>query len=496
MRFVAGNAQHIGARKQQQDSFGFSDAGNKDFVAHGGFLGVVADGMGGLTKGHEASSVAVRAFLQAYERKAPSEAVPDALARAFGEANRAVVQLAAGASSSDAGTTLVAAVLHDNSLYWISAGDSRIYWLRGNQLTRVTADHVYATKLNREMVEGKISRAEAHTHPERASLTSYLGQPEPELVDRNRLPLPLHPEDCVILCSDGLYHALTESEMVGAFQNDLQQACDSLVHKVLSKQRKQQDNLTLIALKSSAHASSRQGLRSPLVVFIALLLVALSGGAGYWFGHRSKPANDATGQPLPSKSTPEPAVMVGKPAPPPAVLPAKPTESAAKKVPATAPPPAAETKDSKKKPKGEVTEAPPKKTPPTTQGSGQTPPTQGGAPPPPPNGTGGNASGTQPPAANQPPAGQQGSEQKKPDQPTTPPNPPDGGAPQKPDQAKPEGSQSAPNDQKQPDSSKPPDTSSPNLNAARLRVDSQLQDFYFLRTELPGETKGDEPCHS
>ena len=45
MRFVAGNAQHIGARPQQQDAFGFSDPDDPKFVAHGGFLGVVFGGV-------------------------------------------------------------------------------------------------------------------------------------------------------------------------------------------------------------------------------------------------------------------------------------------------------------------------------------------------------------------------------------------------------------------------------------------------------------------
>ena len=51
MAFSAGNAQHIGSRSQQQDAFGFSDPAEQEFVAHAGFLGIVADGVGGLTHG-------------------------------------------------------------------------------------------------------------------------------------------------------------------------------------------------------------------------------------------------------------------------------------------------------------------------------------------------------------------------------------------------------------------------------------------------------------
>jgi protein phosphatase len=292
MRFAPGNAQHIGARQQQQDAFGFSDPSDKAFVAHAGFLGVVADGMGGLTQGSEASSTAVRSFLQAYKLKTAKESVAEALTRSLLEANRAVLRVAENASLGEVGTTLAAAVMRGDSVYYISAGDSRIYWFRGTSLTRLTADHVYATKLNRESAQGKISREEARSHPERASLTSYLGQTELELVDRNNQPLTVHPDDCVILCSDGLYRALAEGEIVGAFRNDLQHACDMLVKQVLAKQRKQQDNLTIIALQSQVRAASRWKLsaRLFLVVLTALLLAALAGGAGYWYSRRSAAA--------------------------------------------------------------------------------------------------------------------------------------------------------------------------------------------------------------
>jgi len=293
MGFAAGNAQHIGARPQQQDAFGFSDPGDRAFVNHGGFLGVVADGVGGLTHGSEASQSAVRAFLQAYHLKSPGETIPEALASALREANAAVLRVASAPSAEGAGTTLVAAVLHNQSLYWISAGDSRIYLLNGKRLTRVTSDHVYAHELDEQAAQGLISRDEAQNNSERGSLTSYLGQPDPKHVDRNTRPLGLRPDDCVILCSDGFYRALNEPEIVEAFRNDLQKACDTLVRQVLAKQRKQQDNLTVIALRQSSKKQGgwleKGGTGSRLRVFAvaAMVLFLLSLGARYWYEKQS-----------------------------------------------------------------------------------------------------------------------------------------------------------------------------------------------------------------
>jgi PPM family protein phosphatase len=258
MNITVGNAQHIGARQEQQDSFGFSDPRAEAFVSHGGFLGIVADGMGGLSHGSEASHTAVQTFLQSYQSKVPSESIPDALSRSLSAANEAVVALADQLGSADGmGTTLAAAVVHHDSLYWISAGDSRIYICHGNRLVRVTSDHVYASLLNEEVAKGTLSRAEAQENSERAALTSFLG--DLKEVDRSLRPFALRKGDRVLVCSDGLYRALTEAEITKAFRRDPQTACDTLVERAIAKQRKQQDNLTIIALANASGACNLVG---------------------------------------------------------------------------------------------------------------------------------------------------------------------------------------------------------------------------------------------
>jgi len=128
MRFVPGNAQHIGARHSQQDSFGFADPDAHEFISHGGFLAVVCDGMGGMEYGDAASRTAVRAFLDAYRRKTSEEPIPEALERSVRDANSHVVALAHSLGLVEGiGTTLVAAALHDHSLYYISVGDSGVF---------------------------------------------------------------------------------------------------------------------------------------------------------------------------------------------------------------------------------------------------------------------------------------------------------------------------------------------------------------------------------
>ena len=110
MKILPGNHQHIGTRFEQQDAFAFGDLSDAAFLAHGGALAVLADGMGGLKKGGEAARLAVRVFVDSYLAKSADESMEDALERSIQEANRAVHSFAEehGLEGS-CGTTLVAA---------------------------------------------------------------------------------------------------------------------------------------------------------------------------------------------------------------------------------------------------------------------------------------------------------------------------------------------------------------------------------------------------
>lgn len=285
MKYVAGNAQHIGDRHEQQDAFGFSNPGNKAFLRHGGLLGVLADGMGGMALGSETSKIAVRTFLNSYAGKSPGQSIPGALKRALAEANEAVLSLAGHNGLEDeVGTTLAAAVIHNNSLHWISAGDSRVYLLREGRLIQLTTDHVYANKLAVEAASGKISRIEALNDPSRDDLTSYLGLPEIDEIDQNNKPFILKPGDRVLLCSDGLYKGLSEEEIAASLKASPHSACDQLVEQVLSKQRPHQDNVTAIALarnEGESDARSKRRASKLLLMIIAALLFAAAGPKVY-----------------------------------------------------------------------------------------------------------------------------------------------------------------------------------------------------------------------
>lgn len=251
--YLVGNAQDIGQRQEQQDYLAFSDPGNEEFVCHGGLLGFVADGMGGMAFGREASEIAGKTFLRAYEAKAPDESIPAKLKSALEQANHAVSSIIRqeGLNRGEVGTTFAAAVIHEKCLYWVTVGDSRIYLYRGGRVFLVNESHTIGKDLDRRAAAGHISRRDALHDPERCILTSYLGvEPLPQ-VDISVHPYRLRPGDRVVISSDGLFDVLTDAEIAGRIKGDLQDASEQLVRAALDKNSPHQDNVTVIAMAAA-----------------------------------------------------------------------------------------------------------------------------------------------------------------------------------------------------------------------------------------------------
>ncbi len=293
MKYVPGNAQHLGSRKDQQDSFGFSDPNEEGFASHGGFLAVLADGMGGLDHGRAASNLAVRTFLIAYHDKTETEEIPAALERAALQANAAVCSLAEQAGSEgNVGTTLVAAAFDQNSVHWISVGDSALYLSRAGSLSLLTTSHIYANELDAKAADGAISHEAALNDPQRDALTSYLGIRELQEIDRCTVPFPLLATDRIVLCSDGLFKTLSEEEIAVELSESPQQACEALIRKAVEKRLDHQDNITVLcvgvedekkeaALSSPRNRAARNRMR--LWSLLSVLLLVAIGIASWWY---------------------------------------------------------------------------------------------------------------------------------------------------------------------------------------------------------------------
>ena len=249
MTIHPGCAQHIGSRSEQQDSFAFSHIEDSALVKRVGVLAVVADGMGGLAMGQESATATVKTVLAVHEAGFPTDSTTEILRQAVIAANEEVLSLARGAHvEGEAGSTLVAVVVKEQLLSWVSVGDSRIYLYRTGELTQLNREQNFAAELMRRVAVGEISRDDAEQHPDRAGLTNFIGNPDLKPADASLRPFPLKDGDWIILCSDGLFGVLDDEELREELYGAPNDACTRVVNLVMAQKRSNQDNVTVAIL--------------------------------------------------------------------------------------------------------------------------------------------------------------------------------------------------------------------------------------------------------
>jgi protein phosphatase len=184
---------------------------NQDSLCAGVRLVAVADGMGGMAAGDEASQIAIEAMVPLDDEALVGGVTPFAALRAaVAEANRRLREaVEADPTKRGMGTTLTALLLVDDELAMVHIGDSRGYRLRGGELVQLTKDDTYVQML---VDEGRISADEAGSHPQRSLVSRVLqGQP----TDPAFVHLEVHVGDRYLLCSDGL-SSVVSAETLGA----------------------------------------------------------------------------------------------------------------------------------------------------------------------------------------------------------------------------------------------------------------------------------------
>ncbi len=230
MQLRGATASHVG---NVRDS-------NQDRVHFGGYTGVVADGMGGHQGGEMAASIAISEFVDVVD-----PIPPGGLVELVEEANRAVFERAADPDLRGMGTTLVALTLRpsEEKVSVVNVGDSRAYFLRGDEFGQLTLDHSLVEDLVRQ---NRLTRDEALTHPQRNILTRALGIASQVEVDRFLMPTQIG--DRFLLCSDGLFNEVAEEDIVAILQacpepND---AADRLVEAAIAAAGR--DNVTVAVI--------------------------------------------------------------------------------------------------------------------------------------------------------------------------------------------------------------------------------------------------------
>lgn len=223
---------------------GLRRSGNEDSYCTRDDLGlyVVADGMGGHAAGEVASRLAVdtiqnfiaetagadknRTWPFPFEPRLSLEA--NRLKAAFRLANRRIAATIADSQDLRGMATTASAILHGPTHSCVvHIGDSRVYRMRGGELTQLTHDHSWVEE---QVRAGTLTPAAARQHPWRNVVTRALsGGDDPDIDVVEIDPLP---GDRYLLCSDGLFGVVPD-EQIGALVGDrsasLEDICGRLI---------------------------------------------------------------------------------------------------------------------------------------------------------------------------------------------------------------------------------------------------------------------------
>ena len=245
------SSSSIGGRQTQQDYCLSSNSIPAQLTKAAGMFGVVCDGMGGMEGGETASRMCSELMLSGYYQNDGSEDVCQKLKELILSADRQVSKLTTpDGRLLNCGTTVVAAAVRGKLMYWASAGDSRIYHVRGGTIQQITRDHNFRLTLTERYHAGYISLEEIERNPQKNALISFVGKGRNLLVDTGTLELDPAAGDVIIMCSDGLYKALRADEILAVTNQvaDKSRLPDALIAASLSNVRIKHDNITVMVL--------------------------------------------------------------------------------------------------------------------------------------------------------------------------------------------------------------------------------------------------------
>ncbi|GAB3311668.1 Stp1/IreP family PP2C-type Ser/Thr phosphatase [Haloplanus rallus] len=185
-------------RDHNEDDYLVTTYGDRTLLA-------VADGMGGHRAGDVASETALDAFENALAGRlgGSSDDLAASLRGAVEAANDRVRERARAEGREGMGTTLVAALVHDDEATVVNVGDSRAYHVDGSAIDRITVDQSLVQSL---VDEGVVDPDEAADHPQRHVLSQALGTNDDVDPDVYERPVT----GTLLLCSDGLTEEVPE----------------------------------------------------------------------------------------------------------------------------------------------------------------------------------------------------------------------------------------------------------------------------------------------
>lgn len=218
------------------------------------FMGIVCDGMGGLSNGEVASHNVVVAFAEWFEEEFQyimTETVSEQVVfiqwqQIIADVNFQIRKLSVELGCK-MGTTLSVLMLFNGKYYAAQIGDSRIYCSDETQVFRITRDHSLVSDMERA---GLLTESEMKTSCKKNVLTRCVG-----LVDE--VSADFYHGECTnqafLLCSDGFYGVLQNLDTDLLIRDilinsNIKKYTDIAVEKRM--EYGERDNISVVAIKA------------------------------------------------------------------------------------------------------------------------------------------------------------------------------------------------------------------------------------------------------
>ncbi|MBS2012942.1 MAG: Stp1/IreP family PP2C-type Ser/Thr phosphatase [Deltaproteobacteria bacterium] len=231
-------------------SRGLLEANRATAIGQQGAVFAVCDGMGGAAAGEIASQLAVDIIYERLvdglaDRTVRRDELARRLVRAVEAAGLRIFHEAkADRSRRGMGTTVTAAALVDDVLFFAQVGDSRGYILRGETLVQLTRDQ---SLVNQLIEAGQLTEEEAETFEHNNIILQALGTSDTVQVDLTYAEL--RRGDILLLCSDGLSGMVRFEEIRELLRSSVEplDICKGLTER--ANQAGGHDNITVIVVQ-------------------------------------------------------------------------------------------------------------------------------------------------------------------------------------------------------------------------------------------------------
>ena len=192
---------------------------------------LIADGMGGCKYGEKASEIAVEEFLICFKNHYDEKlSMKDLIYGSIHHAGYKILDFSKSNNClNNIGTTFLATIIKENTMYLFNVGDSRAYLQNEYGFYQISKDHVVK---NNENLKNAITRG-----------LGFLSMDKPDYIIKE-----LNADDQILMATDGFYKFIDNSSIEYILKSNLtvKEKCNTLSENVINKS---DDNITITLIK-------------------------------------------------------------------------------------------------------------------------------------------------------------------------------------------------------------------------------------------------------